>query len=122
MFDIPITMTERAADRIKSLMPSGESGLRIDLKKGGCAGMEYKMDIVSKPEKNDLLVEQNGARVLLAPTAQMFLIGTEIDFKTSLLESGFTFRNPNVSDSCGCGESVSFSVDELKDQQLDSEI
>ncbi len=113
MFGIPgkqaVTLTPAAADRIKRLMArDGVHGLRIGVKKGGCAGMEYTMDYVAAPEPNDEVVEQDGARVLIAPMAQMFLFGTEIDYQTSLLESGFKFLNPNVADACGCGESIKF--------------
>ena len=114
MFGIPgkaaVTLTPVAARQIARLMQKqGSKGLRIGVKKGGCAGMEYTMDMVSQADKADEVIEQNGARVLIAPTAQMFLFGTEIDYETGLLESGFRFRNPNVTDSCGCGESVSFA-------------
>jgi iron-sulfur cluster assembly protein len=88
--------------------------LRIGVKKGGCAGMEYTMDYASEVDPMDEVVEQDGARVMIAPMAQMFLFGTEIDYETSLLESGFKFRNPNVEDACGCGESIKFKdVEEL---------
>lgn len=106
----PVTITDRAALRIKSLMPTDASGLRIGIKKGGCAGMEYTMDIANDPEPHDLSIEKDGARIFLAATAQMFLFGTEIDYETSVLESGFKFNNPNVSAACGCGESVSFNI------------
>ena len=86
----------------------GASGLRIGLKKGGCAGMEYTMELAETPSPNDEVVEQGAARVLIAPTAQMFLFGTEIDYRTGLLDSGFRFVNPNVTDTCGCGESIRF--------------
>ena len=93
----------------------GRFGLKIGVKKGGCAGMEYTMDYVDAADSNDEVVEQDGARVLIAPMAQMFLFGTEIDYETSLLESGFKFRNPNVADACGCGESIKFKdVEELQ--------
>ncbi len=73
------------------------------------------MDYVNEIDANDELVEQNGARVMIAPMAQMFLFGTEIDYETSLLESGFKFNNPNVSDACGCGESIKFKdIEELQ--------
>lgn len=105
----PITLTENAIRQIKRLMQdSGKKGLRIGVKKGGCAGMEYTMDYVDNIEKHDEVVEQSGARVMIAPLAQMFLFGTEIDYATSLLESGFRFKNPNVVESCGCGESIKF--------------
>jgi iron-sulfur cluster assembly protein len=71
--------------------------------------MEYTMDYVSETDPNDEIVEQDGARVMIAPMAQMFLFGTEIDYETSLLESGFKFNNPNVAEACGCGESIKFN-------------
>ena len=113
MFGIPgkqaVTLTEAAVKHVSKLMAdSGKAGLRIGVKKGGCAGMEYVMDFVDSVNENDEVVEQDGAKVIIEPMAQMFLFGTEIDYKTSLIESGFQFRNPNVVDSCGCGESVRF--------------
>ena len=123
MFAIPgkqaVSMTDRAAAQISKLMETGgHKGLRIGVKKGGCAGMEYTMDYVDDVAEHDEVVEQNGARVLIAPMAQMFLFGTEIDYETSLLESSFKFRNPNVADACGCGESINFkSVEELQAEQ-----
>ena len=71
--------------------------------------MEYTMDFVDKIDAHDEVVEQDGARVMIAPMAQMFLFGTEIDYETSLLESGFKFNNPNVTEACGCGESIKFA-------------
>ena len=84
--------------------------LRIGLKKGGCAGMEYTMEYVDEISSSDEIVEVDGAKVVIAPTAQMFLFGTEIDYESGLLESGFKFYNPNVSETCGCGESIKFDV------------
>jgi iron-sulfur cluster assembly protein len=114
MFAIPgrqaVTLTPAAATQIVRMMSrEGREGLRIGVKKGGCAGMEYTMDWVTEVNPLDAVVEQDGARVMIAPMAQMFLIGTEIDHETGLLESGFKFRNPNVVDACGCGESVKFA-------------
>lgn len=113
MFGIPgkaaVTMTQTASRQIARLMAKeGSSGLRIGVKKGGCAGMEYTMDYVASVNPLDEVVEQDGARVMIAPMAQMFLIGTEIDYETGLLEAGFKFRNPNVAEACGCGESIKF--------------
>ena len=113
MFGIPgkqaVTITDKAASQIARLMAKdGHQGLRIGVKKGGCAGMEYTMAYVTDIDPLDEVVEQDGARVMIAPMAQMFLFGTEIDYETSLLESGFKFRNPNVVDTCGCGESIKF--------------
>ena len=114
MFGIPgkqaVTMTNAAAKQISSLMNQGEKkGLRIGIKKGGCAGMEYTMEYVEEVDPNDEVIEFNGARVMIAPMAQMFLFGTEIDYKVSLLEAGFSFNNPNVTEACGCGESIKFA-------------
>ncbi|MBU2936269.1 MULTISPECIES: HesB/IscA family protein [Pacificibacter] len=113
MFGIPgkqaVSITPKAAAQIAKLMEKdGSKGLRIGIKKGGCAGMEYTMDYVNDIDPLDEVVEQDGGRVMIAPMAQMFLFGTEIDYEVSLLESGFKFRNPNVVDACGCGESIKF--------------
>ena len=121
MFGIPgnqaVTMTQKAAEQIVRLMQSGgHVGLRIGVKKGGCAGMEYTMEYVDEAGPNDEVVEQDGACIMIAPMAQMFLFGTEVDYKVSLLESGFKFRNPNVVDACGCGESIKFD-DTLAEQR-----
>ncbi|MDG1211407.1 MAG: iron-sulfur cluster assembly accessory protein, partial [Paracoccaceae bacterium] len=110
MFSIPgkqaVSLTPAAVKQIVTLMEGKESkGLKLGLKKGGCAGMEYTMEFATEIDPMDEVVEQDGARVMIAPMAQMFLFGTEIDYETSLLESGFKFRNPNVVDACGCGES-----------------
>ena len=113
MFGIPgkaaVTLTPTAARQIARLMDKqGSKGLRIGVKKGGCAGMDYTMDYVTDLNPFDEVVEQDGARVLIAPMAQMFLIGTEIDYEVDLLTAGFKFRNPNVAEACGCGESIKF--------------
>jgi iron-sulfur cluster assembly protein len=113
MFGIPgkaaVILTPAATGQIARLMArEGSQGLRIGVKKGGCAGMEYTMEYVASINPLDEVVEQDGARVMIAPMAQMFLIGTEIDYETGLMESGFKFRNPNVVEACGCGESIKF--------------
>ena len=113
MFSIPgkaaVTLTPAAAKQIAKLMARDNSqGLRIGVKKGGCAGMEYTMEYVSEINPHDEVVEVEGARVLIAPMAQMFLIGTEIDYEVDLLHAGFKFNNPNVAEACGCGESIKF--------------
>ena len=113
MFGIPgkqaVTLTSAATRQIARLMAqNGTAGLRIGVKKGGCAGMEYTMDFAATVNPMDEVVEQDGARVMIAPMAQMFLIGTEIDYEVALLQAGFKFRNPNVAEACGCGESIKF--------------
>ena len=114
MFSIPgkqaVTLTQKAVEQINALMEqNGHYGLRLGVKKGGCAGMEYTLDYVDEVAQHDEVIEQDGARVLIAPMAQMFLFGTEIDYEVSLLEAGFKFKNPNVTESCGCGESIKFA-------------
>lgn len=105
----PVTLTPAAIAQIARMMARDQAaGFRIGVKKGGCAGMEYTMEVAAEADPMDIVVEEGPARVLIAPLAQMFLIGTEIDYETGMLESGFKFRNPNVVESCGCGESVKF--------------
>ena len=114
MFSTPgkqaVTLTHKAVEQINALMEqNGHYGLRLGVKKGGCAGMEYTLDYVDEVSQHDEVIEQDGARVLIAPMAQMFLFGTEIDYEVSLLEAGFKFNNPNVTEACGCGESIKFA-------------
>jgi len=107
----PVSLTPAAIKQIRRLMEHSEGavkGLKIGIKKGGCAGMEYTMEHAAEIGEHDAVVERDGARVMIAPMAQMFLFGTEIDYRTSLLESGFVFNNPNVAEACGCGESIKF--------------
>ena len=125
MFGIPgkqaVTMTPAATRQIARLMEKdGHQGLRIGVKKGGGAGREYTMDYADNIDPMDEVVEQDGARVMIAPMAQMFLFGTEIDYEVSLLESGFKFRNPNVEDACGCGESIKFKDVETLSAERDA--
>ncbi|MCB1520214.1 MAG: iron-sulfur cluster assembly accessory protein [Hyphomicrobiaceae bacterium] len=104
-----LSLTEAAVGRIKTMMASkGEDvvGLRIGVKKGGCAGMEYAMSWATALDKFDEVVEQDGARVVVEPTAVLYLLGTEMDYQTSKMSSGFVFNNPNQKSACGCGESV----------------
>jgi iron-sulfur cluster assembly protein len=104
-----ITLTDAAAERIRALMAAtggNATGLRIGVKKGGCAGMEYTMEYAAEPDPRDELVEDKGVRILIEPTAVLFLLGTEMDYKTDRMSSGFVFNNPNQTSACGCGESV----------------
>ncbi|PQM57297.1 MAG: iron-sulfur cluster assembly accessory protein [Rhodobacteraceae bacterium] len=105
----PISLTPKAVEKIKNLViHSGKYALKLDLKKGGCAGMEYSMQYVDAPEKNEEVIEFDGVKVIVAPLAQMYLFGTLIDYEDGILESGFKFKNPNVTEACGCGESIKF--------------
>jgi len=114
MFGAPgkaaVTLSPRAVAKITALMASsGSSGLRLGVKKGGCAGMEYSLELAETAAPMDEVVEQDGARVLIAPLAQMFLIGTEIDYEEGLLESGLSLTTTlSVAEACGCGESIRF--------------
>jgi len=105
-------LTERAAERIKALMAEKGAdtvGLRLGVKKGGCAGMEYTMVWATKQEPHDEVVESHGARVLIEPMAVMYLLGTEMDYRTDKLSAQFVFSNPNQTGACGCGESVNLA-------------
>jgi iron-sulfur cluster assembly protein len=107
-----MTLTPRAAERVRAIMESKGpeiAGLKIGVKKGGCAGMEYTMTWAEKIEKFDEVVEQDGARVIVDPQAVLYLLGTEMDYKTEKLSSTFVFNNPNQSGACGCGESVNLT-------------
>jgi iron-sulfur cluster assembly protein len=102
-----MTLTEPAAARIRDLMAKGEGvGLRVGVKNGGCAGMEYTMEWATSQKPFDELVEDKGAKVFIDAKALMFLLGTEMDYQTGVLKSGFVFNNPNQTSACGCGESV----------------
>jgi len=102
-------LTEAAASRIRRLMAQSErpvAGLRIGVKNGGCAGMEYTMEYVAEAGDRDEIVEDKGVRLLIDPKAVLFLLGTEMDYKVEKLSSQFVFNNPNQISACGCGESV----------------
>ncbi len=103
-----MTLTDAAAARVNALMAAKPDvkGLKIGIKKGGCAGMEYTMTWASEIGKFDEVIEDKGAVVLIDPKAVMYLLGTEMDFKTDKLASTFVFNNPNQKGACGCGESV----------------
>ncbi len=105
-------LTESAAERIKALMAETGAdtvGLRLGVKKGGCAGMEYTMTWAARQDPLDEVVEQHGARVLIDPMAVMYLLGTEMDYRTDKLSAQFVFSNPNQTGACGCGESVNLA-------------
>lgn len=122
-----MTLTATAADRVKAIVGnSGPEalGVRVGIKKGGCAGMEYTIDLVTEPNAKDDLVEFDGARVWVEPSAVLYLLGTQMDFETTTLRSGFTFHNPNQTSACGCGESVELKPADLaelaKQRQLEA--
>lgn len=104
-----VTLTDRAAARVKEIMAKGEHpyvGLRVGVKNGGCAGQEYVLEYAQAAAPLDEVVDDKGVTILMDPKAVLFLIGTEIDYEVSRLAAKFTFNNPNQTDACGCGESV----------------
>ena len=104
-----IRVTDRAADRVREIVENAAGpaeGIRVGIKKGGCAGMEYTVDLVREPNPSDDMVDVNGAKIFVSPQATLFLLGTEMDFEATKLRTGFVFRNPNQTSACGCGESV----------------
>ena len=107
-----VRLTEAAAARIRQLTEAASghrAGLRIGVKNGGCAGQEYTVEYADRIEPLDEVVEDKGATVLIDPKAILFLIGSEIDFQVTDLASKFVFNNPNQTDACGCGESVTIT-------------
>ncbi len=112
-------LTEAAADRIKAVMARAETpalGIRVGVKNGGCAGMEYTMEYAEAANPTDEVVEDRGVKILIDPKAVLFLLGTEMDFKAEKLSAQFVFNNPNQTSACGCGESV-----QLTPAKLDAE-
>ena len=104
-----VTLTDRAAERVKEIMARADNaymGLRVGVKNGGCAGQEYTLEYAEAAGPLDEVVEDKGVTVLIDPKAVLFLIGTEVDYETTRLAAKFVFRNPNETDACGCGESV----------------
>jgi iron-sulfur cluster assembly protein len=107
-----MTLTDAAAERVKSIIARSEkpiAGVRVGVKNGGCAGMSYTMDYAESVDPRDEVVEDKGVRVLIDPKAILFLLGTEMDFRTTKLASQFVFNNPNQTSACGCGESVAIT-------------
>ena len=102
-------LTEAAAQRVRELMARGDGkivGLRVGIKNGGCAGQSYTVDYASEILPCDEVVEDKGVKILVDPKAVLFLLGTEMDFKTDKMSASFVFNNPNQTSACGCGESV----------------
>jgi iron-sulfur cluster assembly protein len=111
-----VTLTEAAAARVREIMGRAErpyAGLRVGVKNGGCAGQEYVLEYAETANPLDEVVEDKGVRILVEPKAVLFLLGTEIDFEINRLAEKFVFRNPNETDACGCGESVTIQPAKL---------
>ncbi|MCR6672670.1 iron-sulfur cluster assembly accessory protein [Devosia ginsengisoli] len=112
-----MSLTDAAAERITEIIEDSDSpvvGLRVGIKNAGCAGVSYTMDYVSEPVSGDDHVEDRGVNVWVDPKATMYLLGTVMDFEQSKMGSSFTFKNPNQTGACGCGESVTLAPADLK--------
>ncbi len=108
-----LSVTDAAAARVREIVAGAGkpvAGVRLGIKKGGCAGMTYTMDIAESVKKGDDVVDLGeGVQVLVDPAAILFLLGTEMDFTVDKLSARFVFRNPNETSACGCGESVTLA-------------
>jgi iron-sulfur cluster assembly protein len=112
-----VTLSDAAAARVKAIMAKADkpyAGLRVGVKNGGCAGQEYVLEYAEAAAPLDEVVEDKGVTILIDPKAILFLIGTEIDYETTRLSAKFVFRNPNETDACGCGESVTIVPAEIE--------
>jgi iron-sulfur cluster assembly protein len=107
-----VSLTEAAAERVRAILEKAEKpyvGLRVGVKNGGCAGMEYVVDYAVEANPLDEVVDDKGVTILVDPAAVLFLLGSVIDYETTRLSSKFVFNNPNQTDACGCGESVTIA-------------
>ncbi len=107
-----ISLTEAAASRARELIEAAGkpvAGIKVGIKNGGCAGMTYTMDLADAVSPGDQIIEDQGVNILIAPKDLMFLLGVKLDFEASKFGSTFTFKNPNQTAACGCGESVSIT-------------
>ena len=103
-----IKLSDNAANRIKEIMSKADNsaiGVRVGVKSGGCAGMSYVMEYAKEVKKNEEIIEDKGVKVFIDANAVMYLLGTEMDYKTDKFSSQFVFKNPNETERCGCGES-----------------
>ena len=113
-----MTLTEAAATRVRAILSNADqpvAALRVGVKNGGCAGMEYTLEYVAQVSPLDEVIADKGVEVLIDPKAVLFLIGTVMDYRTEKLKSGFVFNNPNQTSACGCGESVAITPRALED-------
>ncbi len=112
-----MSLSDAAAERVREIIEDSDKpviGVRVGVKNAGCAGMAYTLDYVSEPVPGDDHVADKGVEVYIEPKATMFLLGTVMDFEESKMSSGFTFKNPNQTGACGCGESVQLAPADLK--------
>jgi iron-sulfur cluster assembly protein len=114
-----MTLTDAAAARVREIMAKADSsvaGIRVGVTKGGCAGMSYKVDYAKEIRPGDEVIDDKGVRVIIDPTAVLFLLGTQMDYKVDKLAAQFVFNNPNQTSACGCGESVAITPAGLQAQ------
>ena len=112
-----MSLTDAAVERINEIIEDSATpvvGVRVGIKDAGCAGQSYTLAYVSEPVKGDDHIEDKGVHVFVEPKATLFLLGTVMDFEEDILKSGFTFKNPNQTGECGCGESVQLKPADLK--------
>jgi iron-sulfur cluster assembly protein len=112
-----MTLTDAASARMREILAKTDrplAGLRVGVKNGGCAGMEYTMEWAEEKRPFDEVVEDKGVKILIDAKAVLFLLGTEMDYEATALKSGFVFRNPNQTSACGCGESVTIKPAEVQ--------
>lgn len=110
-----VTATDAAKARLSELMNNADDadGIRIGVKNGGCAGMEYTVNLTKGGEKGDDVVSLDEGRIYIDSKAILFLLGTEVDFEVTKFRTGFVFNNPNQTSACGCGESVELTPAQL---------
>ena len=111
-----LSVTDAAAERVREIVAHAEQparGIRVGIKKGGCAGMEYTVDLVTEADEKDDKVDLGETTVYVDPAATLFLLGTEMDYEVTKLRTGFVFNNPNQTSACGCGESVELKKADL---------
>lgn len=107
-----MTITDAAAARVREIIANSDKpllGVRVGVKNAGCAGMSYTMEFTEQIGKYDEVVEDKGVKIVVDPKAIMFLLGTQMDFRTEKLSATFVFNNPNQTSACGCGESVAIT-------------
>ena len=102
-----ITLTDAAAERVNNFLENRGKGLglRLGVRTSGCSGMAYVLEFIDEKDETDQVFEDHGIKIIVDPKSMVYLDGTELDFKRDGLNEGFEFNNPNVKDSCGCGES-----------------
>jgi len=115
-----VTLTDAAAARVRDIMEQADgacAGVRVGVKNAGCAGMEYTMDYVSEKGEHDEVVEDQGVTIFIDPAAILFLLGSTVDYQVEKLSAKFVFDNPNQTDACGCGESVTIVPAKLQTEE-----